>query len=56
MQLAKILLFLAYTGTRPGAIVESGCGGVKGSDEALPYRDLRLKLLQPPEGVSLLVL
>lgn len=56
VQLATVLLFLAYTGARPGAIVESGCGGIKGSNEALLYRDLRLKLLQPPGGVSLLVL
>ena len=56
VQLAAILLFLAYTGARPGAIVESGTAGIRGSGEAMLYRDLKLKLLQPSDGCPLLLL
>ena len=56
VQLATVLLFLAYTGARPGAIVESSSGGIRGSNEAMLYKDLKLKLLQPPEDAALLVL
>ena len=56
MQLAIVLLFLAYTGARPGAIVESGCGGIRGTNEALLYGDVKLRLLQPQDHVPLLVL
>ena len=56
MQLATVLLFLAYTGARPGAIVESGCGGIRGTNEALLYGDVKLRLLQPHNHVPLLVL
>ena len=56
VQLATILLFLAYTGARPGAIVESTSGGIKGSNESLLYKDLKLKLLQPLGSAPLLVL
>ena len=56
VQLATVLLFLAYTGARPGAIVESGCGGIRGTNEALLYGDVKLRLLQPHNHVPLLVL
>lgn len=56
IQLAAVLLLLAYTGARPGAIVESSSKGIAGTNAALCYKDLALKLLQPPKGVSLLVL
>ena len=56
MQLAAVLLFLAYTGSRPGAIVESGCAGIRGTNAALLYRDVKLRLLQPPGEESLLIL
>ena len=56
IQLATVLLFLAYTGARPGAIVESNTEGIRNSNEALLYRDVKLRLLQPPNHVPLLVL
>ncbi len=56
IQLAAVLLLLAYTGSRPGAIVESSSPGIAGTNAALCYGDLVLKLLQPKQGPSLLVL
>ena len=56
VQLVTVLLFLAYTGARPGSILESGTTGIRGSGQAMLYRDLKLKLLQPSDGSSLLVL
>ena len=56
VQLATVLLFLAYTGAKPGAIVESSAGGIRGSNEALLYRDVKLRLLQPSGNAPLLVL
>jgi len=56
VQLAAVLLFLAYTGARPGAIVESSSQGIRGTNAALCYKDMTLKLLQPEDGPSLLVL
>ena len=54
LQMPTVLLFLAYTGARPGAIVEST--SYRKTGQALLYRDLKLKLLQPGNGSSLLVL
>ncbi|KAL9576434.1 MAG: hypothetical protein Q9203_007748, partial [Teloschistes exilis] len=56
VELALGLLFLAFTGARPGAIFESGCKGIVGPNAALLYKDVKLRLLQPPDEVSLLVL
>ena len=56
VQVAAVLLFLAFAGARPGAIVESGTRGIRGSNEALLYRDVKLRLLQPLRGVPLLFL
>ena len=56
VQLAAILLFLAYTGARLGAIVESNASGIRGSGEAMLYGDLKLVLLKPPTGLPLLLL
>lgn len=56
VQLAAVLLLLAYTGSRPGAIVESSSRGIAGTNAALCYGDLVLKLLQPKSGPLLLVL
>jgi hypothetical protein len=56
IQLAAMLLLLTYTGSRPGAVVESSSQGIVGTNAALCYGDLVLKLLQPREGPSLLVL
>ena len=56
VQLAAVLLFLAYTGSRPGAIVESGCAGIKNTNAALLYRDIKLRLLRPQGEESLLIL
>lgn len=56
VQLAAGLLFLAFTGARPGAIFESGCKGIAGTNAALLYQDVKLRLLQPPGEASLLVL
>ncbi len=56
VQLAAILLFLAYTGARPGAIVESDCKGIRRTNAALRYRDVKLMLLRPPDGEPLLMM
>jgi hypothetical protein len=56
VQLAAVLLFLAYTGARPGAVVESSSQGIRGTNAALCYGHMTLKLLQPEDGPSLLVL
>ena len=56
VRLAAGLLPLAFTGVRPGAIFESGCKGIAGTNAALIYKDVKLRLLQPPEGAWLLVL
>ena len=56
VQLTAGLLSLAFTGVRPGAIFEIGCKGIAGTNTALLYKDVKLRLLQPPEGASLLVL
>ncbi|KAL8640700.1 MAG: hypothetical protein Q9228_002414, partial [Teloschistes exilis] len=56
VELAAGLLFLAFTGARPGAIFESGCKGIAGTNAALLYKDVKLRLLQPPDEASLLVL
>ena len=56
VQLAAVLLFLAYTGSRPGAIIESGCAGIRGTNAALLYRDVKLRLLRPPGEEPLLIL
>lgn len=41
---------------RTGAVVESGTAGIRGLNQALIYRDYKLKLLNPPDDESLLVL
>ena len=56
VELAAGLLFLAFTGARPGAIFKSGCKGIAGTNAALLYKDVKLRLLQPPDEASLLVL
>lgn len=56
VQLTAGLLFLAFIGVRPDAIFESGCKGIAGTNAALLYRDVKLRLLQPPKEASLLIL
>ena len=56
MELAAGLLFLAFTGARPSTIFESGCKGIAGTSAALPCKDVKLRLLQPPDEASLPVL
>ena len=56
VEFAARLVFLAFTGARPGAIFESGCKGIAGTNAALLYKELKLRLLQPPNEASLLVL
>ena len=56
VQLATVLLFLAYTGARPGAVVESSSAGIAGTNAALLYKDVKLRLLRPPHEAPLLIL
>ncbi|KAL9583651.1 MAG: hypothetical protein Q9203_004996 [Teloschistes exilis] len=57
VQLALFILLLAYTGQRPGAIVESDSVGNRNSNQALKYRDIKLKLVRGGNGeASLLVM
>ncbi|KAL8673854.1 MAG: hypothetical protein Q9168_001719 [Polycauliona sp. 1 TL-2023] len=50
VQLAFYILLLAYTGSRPGAIVESAVSGIRGTNEALKYKDINLTLVRPNDG------
>jgi len=56
VQLALLLLMIAYTASRPGALVESGC--LRGSNEVLYYKDIRLLVIENPKepGHNLLVM
>ena len=56
VQLATLVLFLAYLGCRPGAIVESGCTGIRGTNEALLYKHVKLGMLQAPGHKPFLIL
>lgn len=56
VQLAMGILFLAFTGCRPGALFESGCKGIAGTNETMLYRDVKLRLLRPQNEPPLLVL
>jgi hypothetical protein len=46
VQLSLLLLMAAYTATRPGALVESGCA--RGSNRAICYKDINLLILSNP--------
>jgi hypothetical protein len=48
VQLSLLLLMMAYTSSRPGAIVESGCA--KGSNEALCYKDIKILVIPGSDG------
>ena len=48
VQMSLMLLLCAYTGSRPGAIIESGCA--RGSNRALRYRDIELMLIPNPQS------
>ncbi|KAL8724132.1 MAG: hypothetical protein Q9166_008119 [cf. Caloplaca sp. 2 TL-2023] len=50
IHLAFFILLLAYTGSRPGAIVESDIRGIRGTNEALKYKDINLTLVRPSDG------
>ncbi|OJD11662.1 hypothetical protein ACJ73_09496, partial [Blastomyces percursus] len=42
-----LLLFIAYTSSRPGALIESGC--LRGSNNALCYKDIVLRVVPNPD-------
>lgn len=46
VQMSLLLLLSAFTSSRPGAILESGCA--KGSNQALQYCDVELMLVPNP--------
>ena len=48
VQLAAVLLTIAYTTLRPGSVIESVC--YPDSNGAIHYRDCKLKLLKPRGG------
>ncbi|KAL9050325.1 MAG: hypothetical protein Q9206_005133 [Seirophora lacunosa] len=52
VQLAFFILLLAYTGSRPGAIVESDIKGIRRTNEALKYKDIKLTLVRPRDGAA----
>ena len=54
VQQSLMTLLIALTTVRPGALVESGC--YRGTDEALLYRDVILRLVKDPEDFSQTVL
>ncbi|KAL9083196.1 MAG: hypothetical protein Q9159_005918 [Coniocarpon cinnabarinum] len=47
VQLALLLLVIAYTSSRPGALVEAACAA--GTNECLTYNDVRLLIIPNPE-------
>ncbi|TPX19903.1 hypothetical protein DIZ76_017697 [Coccidioides immitis] len=47
VQLLLLMLMTAYTSSRPGALIESGCA--RGSNDALRYRDVVLRVIPNPE-------
>ncbi|OJD23960.1 hypothetical protein ACJ73_04688 [Blastomyces percursus] len=42
-----IMLMIAYTSSRPGALIESGC--LRGSNDALCYKDIVLRVIPNPD-------
>jgi len=48
VQFSLFLLLCAYTSSRPGALVESSADGIRGSGDALRYRDVKLTLIRNP--------
>lgn len=54
VQLSLLLLFTAYTSSRPGALVESGM--YAGTNEGLQYRDIHLGLFPGNESKAELVM
>lgn len=54
VQQGFITLLIALTTVRPGALVESGC--YRGSNEALLYRDVTLRVIRDPEDCRRTVL
>ncbi|PGH23708.1 hypothetical protein AJ80_02314 [Polytolypa hystricis UAMH7299] len=47
VQLPLLMLMTAYTSSRPGALIESGCA--RGSNDALRYRDVVLRVIPNPD-------
>lgn len=41
---------IAYTSSRPGAIIESGC--YSGTNEALRYKDVRVTVVRNPDEIG----
>lgn len=48
VQMPLLILMTAFTASRPGALVESSCA--RGSNEALRYRDVVLRVLANPNS------
>lgn len=53
-QTAFITQLIALTTVRPGTLIESGC--YRGTDQALLYRDIVMRLVRDPEDLSQTVL
>ena len=50
LQLPLLMLMTAFTASRPGALIESGC--LRGSNETLCYKDVVLRVLPSPSEPS----
>ena len=50
VQLPLLLLMIAYTSSRPGAIIESCC--YSGTNEALRYKDVRVTVVRNPHEIG----
>jgi Protein of unknown function (DUF3435) len=50
VQIPFLILMTAFTASRPGALVESTCA--RGSNEALRYRDIVLRILLSPSNAN----
>ncbi|OJD22352.1 hypothetical protein ACJ73_06295 [Blastomyces percursus] len=45
-----LMLFIAYTSMRPGALIKSGC--LRGSNDALCYKDIVLRVIPNPDQLD----
>ena len=46
MQLATVMLWLAFTGAQPEAVIESSSDGLRRSNESIRYRDIIVRMIR----------
>ncbi|KAJ6258013.1 hypothetical protein Dda_6925 [Drechslerella dactyloides] len=53
VQLALLMMLMAFTASRPGALIESHCR--RGSNESLKYKDVALRLIRCEEDSNFII-